>query len=145
MVNIEVVNKYSDGLSNDIGKLMPVLSNNLSDDPIAPNILKDIINSPYHGLFIARKGSEIVGVAVLSIVMGIDIGRNAYLESFVISPDIQGQGISGEIWNAMIDWAKNQNCKKLEFTSNPKRQRAIAFYKKHGSKIYPTNFFRVNL
>lgn len=145
MVNIGVVDKYSEKLSTDIGKLMPVLSSDLSDKPIKPEILKDIIASPYHALFVAKKDSEIIGVAVLSIVMGIDIGKNAYLESFVISPTAQGQGVSDKMWGEMTNWAKQKGCQKLEFTSNPKRQRAIAFYQKHGAEIYPTNFFRVKL
>lgn len=145
MTNIEVVDVYSEDLSIKIGKLMPILSGSLSDQPIKPEILKDIIDSPYHGLFVAKNDSEIIGVAVLSIVMGIDIGRNAYLESFVVSSTAQGQGVSGKMWDEMINWAKQKSCQKLEFTSNPKRQRAIAFYQKHGAEIYPTNFFRIKL
>jgi GNAT superfamily N-acetyltransferase len=143
MITVKIIDRYSKDLSIGVGKLMPTLSPKLSDQPISSEILKDIINSPYHGLFVAFSDSEIVGVAVLSIVMGIDIGRNAYLESFVVSPDFQGQGISGKIWDEMIKWAQAHDCKKLEFTSRPKRERATAFYQKHGAVIYPTNFFRV--
>jgi GNAT superfamily N-acetyltransferase len=145
MIKVEIVENFSGDLAVGIGKLMPILSHDMSDQPIDTELLKNIIDSPSHGLFIARSGDEIVGVAVLSIVMGIDIGRNAYLESFVVLPGFQGQGISGQIWAEMTTWAKNHGCQKLEFTSNPKRGRAIAFYQKHGAVIYPTNFFRVIL
>jgi ribosomal protein S18 acetylase RimI-like enzyme len=145
MITIEIIDQYSADLSIGIGKLMPVLNHDLSDQPIDPELLKTIISSPHHGLFVARSDDETVGVAVLSIVMGTDIGRNAYLESFTVSPDFQGQGISSKLWDAMINWAKGRNCQKLEFTSNPKRKRAIAFYQKHDAQIYQTNFFRVVL
>jgi GNAT superfamily N-acetyltransferase len=145
MITIEIIDHYSDALAVGIGKLMPVLNHDLSDAPIDAELLKSIIGSPSHGLFVAYDGGEIVGVAVLSVVMGVDIGRNAYLESFVVSPQSQGQGRSGKIWDEMLGWARAQGCQKLEFTSNPKRQRAIAFYQKHGATIYPTNFFRKTL
>jgi GNAT superfamily N-acetyltransferase len=145
MITIETVGRYSDALAIGIGKLMPVLNHDLGDMPIAPELLKSITKSPSHGLFVALSDDEIVGVAVLSVVMGIDIGKNAYLESFVVSPQFQGQGISGKIWDEMLGWARTKGCQKLEFTSNPKRKRAIAFYQKHGAIIYPTNFFRKTL
>jgi ribosomal protein S18 acetylase RimI-like enzyme len=145
MITVEVANHYSDDLAAGIGKLMPVLNQDFGDAPIDAELLKFIIDSPSHGLFVARNDSEIVGVAVLSIVICIGNGRGAYLESFVVSPQFQGQGISSKIWDEMLRWARAKGCQKLEFTSNPKRQRAIAFYQKHGTTIYPTNFFRKTL
>jgi len=145
MISIENINEFSEELPNDIGKLMPILNSKYSNKLIDPNILQDIIKSPYHALFVAKKDNLIVGVAVLSVVMGVDIGKNAYLESFVIDPSFQGQGISSKMWNKMLDWAKENDCKKLEFTSNPRRKRAISFYKKNNAKIYDTNFFQLSL
>lgn len=143
VIVIESLTEYSAKDATEIGELMPYLSKKFDGSPISKELLTEIINSPSHEQLVARDESDkIVGTATLTIVIGAAIGKIAYLHDLVVDSKIQGAGIGSEIWKAIIDWCKNNNIDKLEFTSNPKKEGAHRFYLKHGAEIYETSFFR---
>lgn len=84
-------------------------------------------------------------MASVSVIMGTGIMKNAYLEDFVVNTNIRANGVGTALWNEVVKWAKEKNCKKLEFTCGEGREVAQEFYKKRGAEIYPTNFFRFEL
>ena len=88
---------------------------------------------------------QILGMATVSVVFGAGIGKNAYLEDFVVDNAARGKGIGGLLFQAYEDWAKEKGCKNLEFTCGHGREAAQFFYKTHGAEIYDTNFFRKKL
>lgn len=140
--SIERLTKYLPEDAAAIGRLMPFLSQKLSDMPISEDLLTQIIESPYHEQIVARLDGKIVGAATLSIIMGPAVGRQARLESFVTDPEIRGQGIGSKIWAEALRWCVERQV-DLEFTSNPSRKSAHKFYLARGAEIRNTTVFHV--
>ena len=103
----------------------------------------NIISSPWHDLILAVEDGKILGMASVTIIMGAGVGKNVYLEDFVVSSEARGKGVGGKIWEEIIKWGKEKGAKRLEFTCGNGRDIAQAFYKNHGAEIYETNFFRL--
>jgi len=140
---IETLKEYTEEDAAQIGHLMPHLSSSFAGDPIPEELLKEIIASPYHDQLVARNESgDIIGAATLSIIYGAGAGRNAWLDDFVVDPNIQGAGIGSKLWDAMIEWCKVHHAGKLGFTSNPTRTAAHTFYLKRGAIIRDTSYFK---
>ena len=102
----------------------------------------EVVRSPYHEMLIAEDGGEILGMATVSVVFGAGIRKNAYLEDFVVSSAARGKGVGGAIWEEILEWAREKECAKLEFTSGKGREAAQEFYLHRGAEIYETNFFQ---
>lgn len=141
-VAVERLQEYSDADAVGIGRLMPFLSERLSDEPMAEDLLRAIIESPYHDQLVARLDGLIVGAATMNLLMGPGAIRQGYLEDFVTDPEVRGMGIGDRVWQAMVDWCKEQAI-DFTFTSHPKRQAAHRFYLKHGAEVSDTTVFRV--
>lgn len=143
VIVIESLTSYSDKDAAEIGALFPHLSSKFEGNPVAKELLTEIIESPSHEQIVARDDNgKIVGTATLTIVIGAAIGRIAYLHDFVVDPSIRGAGIGSKIWESILDWSKNNHIDKLEFTSNARKTAAHNFYLKHGAKIHETSFFK---
>lgn len=141
-VIIERLTTYTPEYAKGIGRLMPFLSQRLSDAPLSEKLLAQIIESPYHEQIIARLDGKIVGAATLSLIMSPAVGKQARLEGFVTDPEIRGQGIGSCIWDEVLRWCTEQGV-DLEFTSNPSRKAAHDFYLARGAKIRDTTTFHV--
>lgn len=140
---VEALNSYSESDAAQIGKLLASLSDKFDGSPISGQLLRNIIDSPYHEQLIARSSEGVVvGAATLNIIMGAGIGRKAWLDDFVVDPSLQGSGVGSLMWDAMIEWCKLHNIAMLSFTSNPKRVAAHRFYLKRGAEIYETDYFK---
>lgn len=141
-VSIEKLSAYTLEDAAGIGRFMPFLSDKLTGDPIPEALLIAIIESPYHEQLIARLDGIIVGSATLNILMGPAAGRVGYLEDFVTDAEVRGKGIGTKLWDEMIAWCESQQI-ALEFTSNPSRVNAHAFYRSRGAVVRDTTVFRV--
>lgn len=141
---IKKLEEYTPEIANRVRELLIQLSRSGKDKGEIPREwFEDIIASPWHDLLIAEDDNgRIVGLASMSVMMGPGIKKNAYLEDFVTDTSIRGQGIGGKLWDAMIAWAKEKGCARLEFTCGHGREQAQRFYKNKGAEIYDTNFFR---
>jgi len=141
---IERLETYREADAAGIGRLMPFLSEKLSDEPVAEDILRTIIESPHHDQLVAKIDGLIVGAATMNLLMGPGVHKQGYLEDFVTDPEVRGQGIGDRVWQAMIDWCKEQDV-DLSFTSNPSREEAHRFYLSHGAEIRETSVFQVSV
>lgn len=141
----EELTRYSVEDATDIGRLLPYLSDAFDGSPTSKERLESIISSSFHTQLVARSGNEIVGIATLSILLGAGSGKSAWLEDFVVSPNVRGTGVADALWNAIIDWCKQQQVKSLNFTSRPSRVAAHHFYKKRGATIRETDSFRIRI
>lgn len=147
------LNTYTPEVANRIRELLTQLSRSGKDKGKIPEEwFHDIIKSPWHELILAVDNdrdmfdaSKIIGIISVSIVMGPGILKNAYIEDFVVDSNSRCGGVGTALWNAMIDFAREKGCKRIEFTCGNGRDVAQAFYKKHGATVYDTNFFRVEL
>lgn len=143
---IKRLNVYTPKIGQKVRELLKQLSRSGRDKGEIPKSwFEHIIASPWHDLLLAEDDGEIIGMASVSVIMGAGIMKNAYLEDFVVNTNIRAKGVGTALWNEVVKWAKEKNCKKLEFTCGEGREVAQEFYKKRGAKIYPTNFFRFEL
>jgi len=145
LVKVEVVTEYSHEIAVAIGKLMPDLSERLCDESIPEDRLKTIIESDDRELFVAKLNDEVVGTAVLNLIVGT-AGRKAWLEDFVVSSkdDIRGSGVGYSIWQELLRWCKERDV-DLNFTSNPRRGEARKFYLRQKAQVLDTKVLRVNV
>lgn len=143
---IKRLSAYSEETASRIRELLIQLSRSGKDKGEIPKSWFDeIIASPCHDLLYAEEDGKILGIATLSVIMGPGIRKNAYLEDFVTDQTVRKKGIGNELWQAMLEWAREKGCKNLEFTCGHGREVAQEFYKHHGAEIYDTNFFRLSL
>lgn len=172
MIKIIKLSEYDERISGRIRTLLIQLSRSGKDKGEIPREwFEQIISSPWHDLLLAIEvtnqdeflkspsekdtpvkeqdamfsADQILGMATVSVIFGAGIGKNAYLEDFVVDIAARGKGIGGLLFQAYEDWAKEKSCKNLEFTCGHGRETAQAFYKSHGAKKYDTNFFRKKL
>ncbi len=144
-ITIELLTVYAAADAVQIGQLMPTLSKQFTSEPIPESLLRAIIDSPYHDQLVARdETGRIVGTATLSIIMGAGVNTKAYLEDFVVDPEVRGAGIGGKLWDAMLDWAREHGANKLNFTSSAQKG-AQAFYLKRGAVIRDTSYFKKDI
>ena len=143
MVEVRRLEEYKPEIAEQIRGLLKQLSRSGADKgEISEQWFWDVINSPWHEVLIAEEDERILGIACLSVVMGAGIGKNAYLEDFVTDNTVRGKGVGSALWEAMLEWAHEKGCKRLEFTCGQGREEAQKFYQHHGAEIYETNFFR---
>lgn len=146
MVEIKRLTEYKIETAEAMRGLLVQLSRSGKDKGEIPEQwFLDVINSPWHDVLLAVEGEEILGMCSLSIIMGAGVGKNSYLEDFVVSEAARGKGVGGMLWDAMLEWGKEKGVKRMEFTCGHGREVAQEFYKSHGAEIYETNFFRREL
>ncbi len=143
MVKVKCLEEYSPEVGERVRGLLIELSRSGKDKGEVPEEwFREVIESPYHDLMVAEEEGVILGMTTVSVVMGAGIGKNAYLEDFVVGGEARGKGVGGAIWEKVIAWAERKGCRKLEFTSGKGREAAQRFYLKRGAKIYETKFFQ---
>lgn len=160
MIKIIVVTEYNKTVADRIRQLLIQLSRSGKDKGEIPQEwFEQLISSPWHDLLLAVESAEdsnvkqdppvlpeqILGMASVSVIFGAGIGKNAYLEDFVVDQSARGKGIGNLLFNAYEDWAREKGCKNLEFTCGQGREAAQQFYRDHGAATYDTNFFRKKL
>lgn len=127
----------------DITNLIAALTS--KPHPADAELLQRIIDSPSHVLLLARLSGKVVGMATVALLLGPAAGRKIYLDDFVADPTVQGKGVGSRLWDAVIDWGREQGALKLEFTSRPEREAAQRFYLKKGAVVRSTNAFAKQL
>lgn len=160
MIKIIAVTEYNKTVADRIRQLLIQLSRSGKDKGEIPQEwFEQLISSPWHDLLLAVESAEdsnvkqdppvlpeqILGMASVSVIFGAGIGKNAYLEDFVVDQSARGKGIGNLLFNAYEDWAREKGCKNLEFTCGQGREAAQQFYRDHGAVTYDTNFFRKKL
>ena len=160
MIKIITVTEYNKTVADRIRQLLTQLSRSGKDKGEIPQEwFEQLISSPWHDCLLAVDLAEdsntkqdllilpeqILGMASVSVIFGAGIGKNAYLEDFVVDQSTRGKGVGHLLFDAYEKWAKEKGCKNLEFTCGQGREAAQQFYRDHGAKTYDTNFFRKKL
>ena len=148
MIEIGTMTEYDTEIAEQMGTLLTQLSTKWDGSPVSREWIEDIIESPWHDQLLAfDENGKLVGMATMSSVLGAKIGRNAFLEDFVVDSECRGQGVGTEMWSKIVEWGKSHNCNRLEFTASGdnKKAGAVQFYLNKGVSIYDTNFFRLEL
>ena len=160
MIKIITVTEYNKAVADRIRQLLIQLSRSGKDKGEIPQEwFEQLISSPWHDCLLAVDLAEdsntkqdllilpeqVLGMASVSVIFGAGIGKNAYLEDFVVDQSARGKGVGHLLFQAYENWAREQGCKNLEFTCGQGREAAQQFYRDHGAAKYDTNFFRKKL
>ena len=146
MIEIGPMTEYDGEIAEAMGRLRQQLSARHDGSPIAREVLEELIESPYHDVLMALDDGKMVGMVIVSIVMAT-LDRNVYMEDLVVDAEHRGQGIGGQLLDAVIEWGRNKGCRRLEFTSSNRDNKvgARGFYESHGAEVRETDFYRVEL
>ncbi|MCL2451965.1 GNAT family N-acetyltransferase [Candidatus Saccharibacteria bacterium] len=144
MIKIERLKKLTARDTADINRILPNLTEDYDGRSVDKTGLKKVIDSPLHEQFVARDDEgRIIGMATLAEVISIYHGSVAYLEDIFVDPTAGQRGVGSAIWDEMLNWCRERDIKRMEFTCRPEREAARKFYLKHGCEIRNTDAFRL--
>jgi len=87
------------------------------------------------GFVAVNDKNKIVGYATYFFGYYTWIGKSLYMDDLYVCPDFRGVGVGTKLINAVITFAKAENCKKLRWQVSEWNQPAIDFYKNLGANI----------
>ena len=90
------------------------------------------------------EGQPIVGMASL-IKNRHPAGYSGLLEDVVVLDSYRRRGIAEELWRVVVETARGEGMKHIDFTCKPSRAAAHAFYDKMGCERRDTVPRRLNL
>jgi GNAT superfamily N-acetyltransferase len=96
--------------------------------------LRLIVASPSLGrIFVARDGSEVVGVvSLLFTVSTAEGGPACWLEDMVVRPDRRGSGLGSRLLRHAIDHARANGFVRISLLTDRVNHGAIRFYQREG-------------
>ncbi|MDD5359231.1 MAG: GNAT family N-acetyltransferase [Sulfurovaceae bacterium] len=105
--------------------------------------LKIIIENPSVGhILVVKKENKIVGMITILYTVSTALGGMVgILEDMIVHPNYRSSGIGNKLMEYSLEFAKNQNLKRLTLLTDESNIAAHTFYKKHNfSKSSMTPF-----
>jgi len=103
-------------------------------------------HGPDREIFVAENDRGVVGWAAVCIEEGFVEGRLAWIEGFVVDERARSSGVGSLLLDAVEEWARVHRCGAMRVQSNVIRERAHAFYERHGyAKLKAQFAFRKTL
>lgn len=91
-----------------------------------------------NGFVALNKDNEVIGYATYFYAYFTWVGKSLYMDDLYVKPKYRGKGLGSKLINQVITKAKTDNCKRLRWQVSDWNKPAIAFYKKLGAAISPT-------
>lgn len=91
-------------------------------------------NSIY-GLFVARRGADVIGAAIYYYRYSTWKGKRLYLEDLVITNAERGKGIGKLLFEATLKKSLSENCSGMMWQVVKDNHLAINFYRKYDSNF----------
>ncbi|MFH0773557.1 MAG: GNAT family N-acetyltransferase [bacterium] len=134
-----------DELISEVNRLSGKLPKFTDGQEKRSKIYKELLNNSDVKIFVAEKGSQIVGVADLHIVPVMRRGYfQGHVEDFVIKENERGKGIGVTLINSIKDYCKKEGIKVIKLSSGLELTRAHKFYINNGG-IFTEKLFRFDL
>jgi GNAT superfamily N-acetyltransferase len=89
---------------------------------------------------VAENATGVVGWAGVCVEEGFVEGRHATIEGFVVDAQVRGAGVGAQLLDAVEAWARTRGCGAMRVQSNVIRERAHAFYERHGYRKLKAQF-----
>jgi ribosomal protein S18 acetylase RimI-like enzyme len=114
---------------------------------VALQAVMNLINNPSKGFYlVAKKNNEIIGQ--LMITYEWSDWRNKtiwWIQSVFVNPFFRNQGVFVELYNHIIQLAKNQDIELLRLYVHNQNDTAISVYESIGMKQKPYTIYESNL
>lgn len=86
---------------------------------------------PLYGLLVAESGGQLVGMSLYYYRYSTWNGKCLYLEDLIVTDKFRGNGIGSALFEATIDVAKTDRCRRMNWQVLDWNTPAIEFYKKY--------------
>jgi GNAT superfamily N-acetyltransferase len=117
------------GDAERIGVLMEQLGYDVPAEQIVQRLAR---RGRKREIFVAENDAGLVGWAGVCVREDFVGGRYAEIEGFVVDAQTRSAGIGAQLLVAVESWARSRDCDTLRVRSNVIRDRAHAFYERHG-------------
>lgn len=107
-------------------------------DRYAPARIREQLDDPRHAWWVARQDPMLVGFA-----HALRDETGCKLDKLYVRPDSQHQGIGSALVNAIEDWARQQQARRLWLQVNRGNTQAIHAYEKYGFRIVASQVFDI--
>ncbi len=87
--------------------------------------------------FVAEKNGEIVGLALYYYKYSTWKGKCLFLEDIIVTEKMRGSGIGKLLFNKVVEVAKKEKVRRLEWQVLEWNTPAINFYKKYNATLDP--------
>lgn len=101
-------------------------------------MLQDGFNEhPVYYLYVAEVDSHIAGIAIYYYKYSTWKGKCIFLEDIIVTESMRGKGIGAALFEKIVEIAKNENVRRMEWQVLDWNQPAINFYKKYDAILDP--------
>jgi ribosomal protein S18 acetylase RimI-like enzyme len=138
-ISVEIVEQSSPELLDAMNALIPQLSSSATS--LTMENLDVIVAAPSVQLFIARRGTDVVGTLTL-VLFPLPTGIRAWIEDVVVDEGSRNMGVGEALTTASIDFARTMKVRSIDLTSRPSRVAANELYTKLGFVLRETNVYR---
>jgi GNAT superfamily N-acetyltransferase len=85
-----------------------------------------------HAVFVAEFEKQVVGWIHVSITPLLEVARRAEVNGLIVAEAHRSLGAGAKLLDAAEAWARKKKCTGMSVRSNVIRDRAHAFYERHG-------------
>jgi GNAT superfamily N-acetyltransferase len=97
-------------------------------------------------IFVAREGSELVGMAsLLYTISTAEGGKAALFEDLIVDPRYRGKGVGGKLVNYVIQQARAEGVLRITLLTDLENDTALGLYRKLGFVDSPMQPMRLHL
>ncbi|QYJ68729.1 GNAT family N-acetyltransferase [Flavobacterium litorale] len=92
--------------------------------------------TPLFNTLVAEQDNEIIGMALFYNRYSTWKGKTIHLEDLIVKENKRGTGAGSALYKAVINFAKTQGVKRVEWVVLDWNQHAIDFYKRSGATVF---------
>ncbi len=92
--------------------------------------------NPLFKTFVALEGDEIIGMALFYPRYSTWKGKTIHLEDLVVREEKRKLGIGKKLYNAVLQYGKQEGVERVEWVVLDWNQDAIDFYEKSGATVF---------
>tara|TARA_B100000949_G_scaffold230175_1_gene240164 strand:- start:603 stop:1079 length:477 start_codon:yes stop_codon:yes gene_type:complete len=93
-------------------------------------------DQPLFNCFVAEAEDEIVGMALFYNRYSTWKGKTIHLEDLIVSEDYRGKGIGMQLYKKVMQFALEENIKRVEWVVLDWNTPAVNFYKNTGASVF---------
>jgi GNAT superfamily N-acetyltransferase len=92
-------------------------------------------NQYFHSIIAEKEDGEIAGMAIYFFAYYTWVGKSLYLDDIVVKEKYRGNKIGTKLLDKVIEFGKQNNCKRIRWQVLDWNVDAIEFYKKYGAML----------
>lgn len=89
----------------------------------------------FHSIIAENEDGKIVGMAIYFFAYYTWVGKSLYLDDIVVKEQFRGNKIGTKLLDKVIEFGKENKCKRIRWQVLDWNINAIEFYRKYGAKL----------